>query len=255
MYIETQGHGPDLVLIHGWAMHSGIFAPLSRHLKSRFRIHLVDLPGHGYSRDSNEPFSLVACANEIAAAVPAAIWIGWSLGGLVCLEAAQNKPKHVQGLVLLAASPRFVIGPDWPHGVAHDVFAQFGSDLHRDYYQTIERFLALEVHGCEHAQAQLRDLKAQVFAHGEPTLQALDDGLHVLDQADFRPHLATLNLPSLWIAGRRDRLIPPYAMQWAAQQGSRGRYLEFSSGHAPFIQHAQAVADAIGAFADGVLNR
>ena len=51
MHIETCGSGPDLVLIHGWAMHGGIFAPLTPLLREHFRVHLVDLPGHGYSVD------------------------------------------------------------------------------------------------------------------------------------------------------------------------------------------------------------
>ena len=39
-------------LIHGWAMHGGIFAPLVDALAAHWRLHLVDLPGHGRSRDA-----------------------------------------------------------------------------------------------------------------------------------------------------------------------------------------------------------
>ena len=53
MHIETVGQGPDLVLIHGWALHGGVFAPLVARLSGRFRLHLVDLPGHGHSRDED----------------------------------------------------------------------------------------------------------------------------------------------------------------------------------------------------------
>ena len=50
LHIDTQGQGPDLILLHGWAMHSGIFAPLLAKLTAHFRVHCVDLPGHGQSR-------------------------------------------------------------------------------------------------------------------------------------------------------------------------------------------------------------
>ncbi|KAG1530969.1 hypothetical protein G6F50_016975 [Rhizopus delemar] len=30
MHIEVTGRGPDLVLIHGWALQGGVFAPLPR---------------------------------------------------------------------------------------------------------------------------------------------------------------------------------------------------------------------------------
>lgn len=249
MHIDTLGTGPDLVLIHGWAMHAGIFAPLTRALAARFRLHLVDLPGHGLSPDRDAALDLRDCADRVAAQVPRALWIGWSLGGQVCLEAARDPANHVRGLVLIASSPRFVVGDDWPHGVEPDVFRQFGDGLRHDYHRTIERFLALEAHGSERAQSELRELRAHVFDRGEPALRALCDGLDILDRADLRGVLPLLTAPSLWIAGRRDKLIPPGAMQWASQHSPGGRYLELSAGHAPFIGHAASVADAITAFA------
>jgi len=248
MHIETLGQGPDLAMIHGWAMHSGIFAPLTRELAGCFRLHLVDLPGHGLSADRSSRLRLEDCARQIAARLPPALWLGWSLGGQVCLEAARLQPAQVRGLVLIATSPRFVVGSDWPHGVEAGTFAQFGDGLRSDYHRTLERFLALEAHGSERAQSELRTLKAQVFDRGEPTLQALCDGLDILDRTDLRAQLAALSMPSLWLAGRRDRLIPPAAMQWAAQQSPRGSYREFSAGHAPFIGHAAVLADAIASF-------
>jgi pimeloyl-[acyl-carrier protein] methyl ester esterase len=248
MHIETVGAGPDIVLIHGWAMHAGIFAPLTRLLAAHFRVHLVDLPGHGLSTDGNvcDP---PACAAAVTARVPRAVWLGWSLGGIVALQAALSFPHAVRGIVEIAASPRFVLAPDWPHGVARDVFTQFGAGLERDYRGTIERFLALEALGSDHAQAELRELRAHVFERGEPIAAALHDGLRVLDTTDLRARLSELHMPSLWLAGRRDRLVPPAAMRWAAQQSPQGRFVEFSSGHAPFIGHAAEVAAAIIEFA------
>ena len=248
MHIETQGSGADLVMIHGWAMHSGIFAGFARALTPHFRLHLVDLPGHGYSRDDKGSLDPGACAHRIAEQIPRAIWLGWSLGGLVALRAALDAPAGVRGLVPISSSPRFVVGEDWTHGVAPSVFAEFGAGLADDYRGTIERFLALETLGSEHARAELRALKADVFAHGEPAMSALTDGLRVLDATDLRAELPRVRVPSLWIAGRRDRLVDPAAMKWAADR-SGGRYVECNSGHAPFLGHADALADAIGAFA------
>jgi len=251
MHIETQGQGPDLVLIHGWAMHAGIFAPLTRALSPRFRLHLVDLPGHGFSRDDTDTLDPIACARSIAATLPRAIWLGWSLGGLVAMQAALEMPATVRGLVLIASSPRFVVGDDWLQGVAANLLAEFGAGLARDYRGTIERFLALEALGSEHAQSELRELKAQVFARGEPSMSALEQGMRILETVDLRADVANIAMPSLWIAGRRDRLVNPAAMQWAALQ-SGGRYLECNSGHAPFLAHPDTLAQAIADFSEGL---
>ena len=252
--IRSIGQGPDLVLIHGWAMHGGIFAPLSERLSQRFRLHLVDLPGHGDSHDY-EPGSLEPSrvAQAIAEATPAAIWLGWSLGGLVALRGALDYPDQVHGLVEIAASPRFVRADDWPHAVPATIFREFGAGLVAAFRPAIERFLALETLGSANAQEELRELKAHVFERGDPSEQALLDGLAILDRQDYRAELAAFHAPNLWIAGRRDRLIPPAAMQWAAQQSAHGSFLEISAGHAPFLSHADQVSEAIVAFADTAL--
>ena len=49
LHVESRGAGPDLVLLHGWAMHGGIWGDAGEQLGRRFRLHLVDLLGHGYS--------------------------------------------------------------------------------------------------------------------------------------------------------------------------------------------------------------
>lgn len=250
MHIESTGHGPALILIHGWAMHAGIFAPLTAQLARHFEVFLVDLPGHGRSPERDGVFDPETCAARIAQATPPGTWVGWSLGGLVALHAALRHPQQVQGLVEIAANPRFVLGEDWPHGVAAQVFTQFADGLRDDWQRTIERFLALEAHGSERMSAELRELKANVFARGEPALSVLHDGLRTLDRSDLRAQLPQLAMPSLWIAGRRDRLVPPAAMQWAASQSPRGEFLELSAGHAPFLTHAESVAEAIRTFVD-----
>ncbi len=252
MHIETEGHGPPLVLIHGWAMHGGIFCPLSERLRDRFTLHRVDLPGHGHSVDHPGPFTLDACAAELFERLPVAPWLGWSLGGLLAQRAAALRPERISALVALCASPCFVRSDDWPHAVEAEVFHAFGRDLARDYRMTIDRFLALEAHGSDHMKDELRELRAHVFERGEPAPHVLGDGLRLLEDGDLRAALPELQMPSLWIAGRRDRLVPWQALQAAATAAPAGRFLRIDGGgHAPFLSHADEVADAISGFVVG----
>ena len=151
----------------------------------------------------------------------------------------------MRAVVPIAANPRFVLGEDWPHGVAHAVFAGFADGLRSDWRHTLERFLALETLGSERAREELRSLKSQLFERGEPALEVLEAGLDVLDRYDLRSEIRGLRMPSLWIAGRRDRLVPAAAMQWAAARAPDGRYLELPSGHAPFLAHADEIVAAV----------
>jgi len=256
IHIETRGSGPPLVLIHGWAMHGGIFAPLSERLATHHTLHIVDLPGHGHSRAHMGEFSLDACAAELLSQLPTAAWLGWSLGALLALRAAMLQPERVTALIALAGSPRFVRSGDWPHAVEAQVFQTFADELGEDYARTLDRFLALEAHGSEHMRDELRELRAQVFARGEPDPRVLIEGLAMLADSDLRAALSTLPVPGLWIAGRRDRLVPWQAMQAAASSMANGRFLRIEgAGHAPFLSHADEVATAILEFLRLAANR
>jgi pimeloyl-[acyl-carrier protein] methyl ester esterase len=251
LFHEVRGQGPALVLLHGWAMHAGIFEPLVQRLQQDFELHLVDLPGHGRSRGAGLPLALASAADAVRSVVPErALWLGWSLGGLVALHAAANSPTSLRGLVMIAASPRFVRSQGWPQGMDASVFHTFATELDRDYRGTIDRFLMLEAQGSDHMREEIRLLRAEVFSHGEPTTQLLCDGLGLLEHSDLRASLPGLAAPSLWIAGRRDRLVSPAAMQAAAGLAPQSSFHQVSSGgHAPFLTHADEVAAAIRTFA------
>lgn len=248
MHIDVTGTGPALVLIHGWALHGGIFAPLVERLSPHFQLHVVDLPGHGRSRDDGTPLKLPHVVGAIAAATPPAAWCGWSLGGLFALHAAATLPQ-VRGLAMVAATPRFVRGDDWPQAVEPAVFEQFGHDLAGDYRGTLERFLALDVMGSQHARSELRTLREALTARGEPAPRALQEGLRLLEDTDLRSALRRLDKPTLWLAGQRDRLVPAAAMHAAAALAPQGQAVTVDGGgHAPFLGHADQVADALQRF-------
>lgn len=250
MHIEVRGSGPALVLVHGWAMHGGVFAPLLERLQSHYTLHVVDLPGHGHSEASRLPLELDAVAEQIAGRVPRALWLGWSMGGLFALHAAHRFAAAVRGLLMVCASPCFVRRADWPLGMEPDVFRGFARDQALDQRATIERFLCLQAQGSARAQAQLQQLRAQAFLHGEPSPRHLREGLELLQHSDLRNYLPGLRLPSLWLAGRRDRLVSPAAMEWAAQQSPSGAYQRLEhAGHVPFLSHADEVAAAVTDFA------
>ncbi len=250
MLIATRGDGPPLVMIHGWAMHAGLFGALLDRLAARRTLYLVDLPGHGRSRDDASPLELEGCVAAIAARTPSAPWLGWSLGGLFALHAAATRPAQANALIMLCSTPRFVRADTWTHGMDVDVFRRFEAGLQTDVHGTIERFLALETLGCERAVAELRTLRAEAFAHGEPAPGALADGLKLLETCDLRASLPALRVPNLWIGARRDRLVDHRAVAAAAALTPDAQTLRFDSGHAPFLTHADALADAVLAFLD-----
>ena len=61
LYFETSGRGRDVVLVHGWGLHGGVWARVAAALADHFTVHQVDLPGHGHSA-SVAPYTLPAQA-------------------------------------------------------------------------------------------------------------------------------------------------------------------------------------------------
>jgi pimeloyl-[acyl-carrier protein] methyl ester esterase len=241
---------PRLVLLHGWAMHGGVFAPLSERLGARFDLHLLDLPGHGRRRREAVPETLAGWAEALLAEAPAeAVWLGWSLGGLVALEVARIAPERCRGLVLLASSPRLEQGEDWP-GLDPALLSAFAEGLVRDRAGTIERFLALEALGSGQPVQDLRRLRLLLEEGGEPSAEALAVGLKLLQETDLRPALPALAVPSLWIAGANDRIVPAQAVEAGARLARGGFERIARAGHAPFLTRPALVAERIAAFAE-----
>ena len=251
LHIETHGHGEiPVVILHGWAMHGGMMEPLCEALADRCTLHVVDLPGHGYSRDSTLPLEPSLVAEAIARMTPPAIWVGWSLGGLVAMTAALEHPQHARALGVIDGTPKFSRDDSWPHGSDPKLVRQLAEDLETDYHGTLERFIALEAMGSRDPIAEVRHLRNLIFQRGEPNLRVLQEGIRILETTDRRADLAILSVPNAWIVGRRDRIVPPPAMAWSAEQ-AHGSYVEIAhAGHAPFFGYAGEVANALAPLLD-----
>jgi pimeloyl-[acyl-carrier protein] methyl ester esterase len=255
LHVESAGHGPPLVLLHGFAMHGGLFAPIVPALARTHRVHVVDLPGHGHS-PPREPFEVHALADAIDAATAridgALDVLGWSLGGQVALAFALARPRRVRRLILVATTPSFVARGDWPHAMSATTLARFGDELRVSYRLTLQRFLALQVHGSEEGRATLAALRARLFERGEPSQAVLAAALRLLRDTDLRPALSRIATPALVVGGGRDALVPIEASRALAAALPRATLVEIAgAAHAPFLSHRRAFLDALRRDGDG----
>ncbi len=125
LHVEIRGHGPDLVLLHGWALHGGMWGPWLDELARHARLHIVDLPGHGRSPWAVATQDLAGVARAVFPCVPQrAAVLGWSLGGMLALELARQHPRHLGALLLVATTPKFLAGPDWEQGLPPAVLGE-----------------------------------------------------------------------------------------------------------------------------------
>lgn len=249
-YCDVQGEGPALVMLHGWGLHAGVWTELAAHLAQRFRVYNIDLPGHGRSPALASHVTLETYAEAVLASVPTpARWLGWSLGGLVALAAALDRPDQVERLVLVSSTPRFVQAPDWGNAMPQEDFSRFAAGLQADPRSTLLRFLSLQVGTGERERDVLRHLRRVAFAHGEPAAPALAAGLNILEHTDLRSRLPEIRVPALVVHGSQDSLVPPAASEWLAARMPRAGYLCLDgAGHAPFLSRPLEFEAAVGGF-------
>ena len=246
IHYEIYGQGQPLVMLHGWAMHSRVWADLGRLLSAHFQVILVDLPGHGLSA-AVEPFELESVVEALLPVLPErqAIVLGWSLGGTVAMAMAQRLPQRFKHLILLAGNPQFIQTDDWP-GVKAETLDAFAELLKSGVQQTLIRFLALQVNGLAHGKALLHMLKQAVQACPPPSDWVLQAGLDILKTSNLREFISNDVLPISVILGDRDSLIPVACQQAIHRLNPRidVQILE-SAGHAAFLSHPEQLVAII----------
>lgn len=262
LHVEVTGQGEPLVMLHGWGMHGGIWAETAARLADDFEVHVVDLPGHGFSGQREEarrkgqtaeprlPFTLDSIVTGLAAQFPGPVnLLGWSLGGIIAQHWAAREPQQIRRLVLVASTPCFAAREDWPCGMPQQTLEQFAAELGDNHAATLRRFLALQVRGSEGERELLGLLRERLFSRGEPDPGALRGGLDILRTADLRGELPRIAQPTLVLAGGRDKLTPPQASHRLAQLMPRARVVEIEgAAHAPFLSHAEFFVEQVRDF-------
>ncbi len=124
LYVETQGTGRPLILLHGGLGSGEMFGPILPALAERREVIVVDLQGHGRTADIDRPLDVRLMADDIGALIEhlrldQPDLMGYSLGGGVALVTAAKFPTQVRRLVAASANIR-------PDVIYPEILAQQG---------------------------------------------------------------------------------------------------------------------------------
>ena len=108
IHYTTGGHGPAVILLHGYAETSRMWAPLFPLLTDKFTVIAPDLPGIGDSSIPNDGLDMKTAAIRIHAlakslGIEKARVVGHDIGLMVAYAYAAQFPSETEKLVLMDA--------------------------------------------------------------------------------------------------------------------------------------------------------
>jgi 2-succinyl-6-hydroxy-2,4-cyclohexadiene-1-carboxylate synthase len=232
-----------VVLAHGFTQTRAAWEPVASRLRSRWRLVRVDLPGHGGSAGVRAGFA--DAAGLLGECGGRAAYVGYSLGGRLCLRLALDRPELVRALVLLGASPGIADPAARAERRAADEALAAG--IERDGVAAfLDRWLAGPLFATlPPARAGLTDRLANTPAGLASALRLLGAGA----QAPLWDRLAGLHCPTLLVAGALDGKFAALAAEMAAAIGPTAhRALVPGAGHAVHLERPAELATLLDGF-------
>ena len=253
IFYEQIGAGPDLVLLHPFPAHHGIWMPVAEALASRYRLLLPDLRGHGDSQVGEGPATMEKHAADVlnvcqAAGVRRALFAGNSIGGYVLFEFWRRYRDRVAALILCDTRAQ----ADTPEARARRL--QSAEDvLRRGTEPFIESMLPKLLGKTTFAnRPDVVDAVRRMAMKMSPAgIAAVQRGM--AERPDSLPTLATVDVPTLIMVGDEDTVSPPAdaELMRAHIRGSTLRVVP-RAGHYPPFEQPEVCTAAIREFLDSM---
>ncbi len=263
IHVAVSGIGPPIVLLHEWASNHRVWRQSVTRLESRHTLYRWDARGHA-GRSTLDPHTttvtrmasdLADLLNHFALSRP--IIVGHSMGALVAWEyVAHHGCDRLGGLCVLDQSPRLVTDEAWHLGIYYDWPVErnvrFMAAARTDFVETVLRLVAEG----RNQQARERYLAADdSFSRLRAYLSLLDAGPLVriwasLTEADWRPVLSRITIPTLLIYGSESNYYGVETGVYVAEQIPCARLIVYDGAdHSPHLAEPDRFASDLAAFA------
>lgn len=194
-----------LILLSGWGIDARIWQPLTPYWPDDIEVSAPDWPGYA-SRGAGEtlpPDDLAGLGRRMAMELPAdAVWVGWSLGGLLaCALLAHLPPPRT--LVMLGIGARFC----GTESVTPEELGTFRHAFARNPDATWQHFLRWQLQGEPDPRTAYRRLLDLIGRQPSASRSTLSAGLSQLATLDVARLLAAPPCSVLRMAGLQDPLL------------------------------------------------
>ena len=250
VHYKDEGDAGDrqtVVFLHGFASSLYSWRHAMAALKASRRVIAFDRPGFGLSGrplpgdwEGESPYTLHSSACETVALMDAlgveqAVLVGHSQGASIAVLVADACPERVSGLVLVnapTASPRFQARPylEWIRSIPQ--LRHIAPLVPRPFFGRNAKRIMSMAYADPHRLAdetvalELKATRVKDWDLSYVELTRSQAGLH------FPEAMARIGVPTLVVAGRKDRTVPYRDQQLAATSIPGARFMTFyDTGH------------------------
>jgi 2-succinyl-6-hydroxy-2,4-cyclohexadiene-1-carboxylate synthase len=238
---EVRGSGPRVVLLHGFAQNHRCLGPLVDAVSAGHTLVLPDAPGHGGSLTHHDA-DVARAADLLTSTGGAAVYVGYSMGGRTCLQAAVDHPDRVRALVLIGATAG-IEDPDEraARRAADHAWAERLEAIGVDAF--VQEWLSAEMFAGLPDWARFEEERRTNVVEGlAGSLRSAGTG----SMAPMWDRLGELQMPVLCITGSLDERYGTLARRLVDDIGAGARHVEVDgAGHAAHLERPDEVSDAV----------
>ncbi len=246
---ETEGHGPPVVLIHGFPLTRAMWRPQVEALRDRFTVIVPDMRGFGESEVPRVNLTMDTYADDVLGLLDALGYDrvalgGCSMGGYVAFRIVARAAGRIRSLLIADSRA----GADSDEGRERRYTA-----IRRIQTEGPEGFLSeftTQLVGPTTKARRPAVLDAVRQIVGTPPAASLTAALAALaTRPDSRPLLASVTAPTLVAVGEEDTLTPPAAAEEIASGVHSARLVTIpEAGHLANLEAPEAFNRAVREF-------
>lgn len=243
--VQVSGHGPPVVLLHGFTGSAGGWRGTTEALDSEFTTVAIDIVGHGKSDapQALDRYRMERAVDDLVGVVrlagyDRACWLGYSMGARTALQVAARRPEAVSALILESGSPGLATDDERAARVRSDEalaerIQREGVEAFIDYWESIPLFATQSAA----LRAALRPGRVASSATGlANSLRGMGTGA----QEALHDRLAELRMPALVIAGALDTKFVEIGREMAHALPDATMHVVEDAGHAAHLERPDA---------------
>lgn len=238
IYYEVHGSGPDLLLIHPFPAHHGIWSPVAEMLSTRYRVVLPDVRGLGESSPGEGPATMEKHSEDLRRLldelkIAKVVYAGNSIGGYIFFEFWRRHRERIASTILIdtKAAADSDEAKKTRLAAAEDVLKR-GTEPFID--AQLPKLLGESTH--RNRPDKVAEAKQMMMKASAAGIAAVQRGMAA--RPDSNATLASIDVPAMLVCGEEDGLTTPLEMETMHRsiRGSVFRRVPKAGHYSPFEQ-------------------